>query len=406
MTCPALQDVEWAEYDAKNRAVNDACANCFETLQRLDPEMSVETACACRESKDPQATSFWSDFQSGRLIRLGEENQPQFLPKSDVGSSTSYGMVVYSKVGLVTEQDLLRLTGATAKQLKGHVTPLSLKMDGPTSPSVVMYPISLRGLPADELASMVKGKMYYDLQTSHVESTLKAEDQLAQSQGTKLFSFSTAGLQTHRPMMKDHHKLMTIAALCDVWDKAKAQAAAEPNSAVAVADDSESEPEDGVLEEPQPKRRGAVGFSLGSIGSAKNPKNPKSKKGLPKQASKAKVAPGPGPSQPVKSPRDESPSVKSSVRPGKTSKADRLLDETKEMLHDDAEMLRVAKRHLGTKKGSSAKCLSYLKVSDILKGNKPPGNNITGAGIQNIGGLQCGCETMLDMMVIRCAHVS
>lgn len=381
-----MQDVEWAEYDAKNRAVNDVCANCFETLQRLDPEMSVATACACRESKDPQAASFWSDFQSGRLIRLGEENQPQFLPKSDVGSSTSYGMVVYSKVGLVSEQDLLRLTGATAKQLKGHVTPLSLKMDGPTSPSVVMYPISLRGLPPDELASMVKGKMYYDLQTSHVESTLKAEDQLAQSQGTKLFSFSTAGLQTHRPMMKDHHKLMTIAALCDVWDKAKAQATAEPNS--AVADDSESEPDD-VLDEPQPKRRGAVGFSLGSIGTGKNPKNSKTKKGLPKQAASkatAKVAPGPGSSQPVKSPREDSPSVKSSVRPGKTSKADRLLEETKELLQDDAEMLRVAKRHLGTKKGSAAKCLCYLKVPDILKGSKPPGNNITGAGIQNIWG--------------------
>lgn len=93
----------------------------------------------------------------------------------------------------------------------------------------------------------------------------------------------------------------------------------------------------------------------------------------------ASFASTPAVTNPGKSPRDESPS-QSGCGSKKLSKSDRAVDDALKALSHDEEMARVAKKHLGTQKGSSTKCLHYHGVKNILQGERP-GNALTGVRV-------------------------
>ena len=374
--------MEWAEHDAKGKPCGGTCLVCFDTVQKVMPNKTPEEIMLARDDKEPSQQALWEEFEASRQIQAGEVDRPDYFPKSDVVSNTSYSLQVYTKIGLVSEVDLLRLSGCTPKQLKDYMSGLAIKLDNPKS-TKILYPISLRGLPADELVGMIKAKICHDISVTHAESMLRAEDQLSQNQGLTLFGLTAAGLADQRPTLKDPSKILSIDKLKEIKRNMDAAVAAKN-----AAEENDSSDEDGSGAESetanivkgkgkgQPRR-----FNLGSLASSSSKKKkatPAVKAKVSGRAAGAKaVASGP------KDARDESQdrgSLRSSTtKQGKQSKHDKAIDDALELLKNDEEMQRVAKKHLQTKRGSSVKCLQGMDVKEVLKGNKP-GMSIAGVG--------------------------
>ncbi len=371
----------WADYDSKKKPTGQCCLNCWDTLQEIAPDKTVDDAASFRASKDPGAEGWWQEFDFGRMVKLGEQPRPIFMPQSDVATSTQHGLEIYHKIGLVQETDLLRLTGLTGKQAKKHVAPISLKLDGPQSQSSVLYPISLRGLSADERASMIKGKVVHSIFVGHSESTLKSESQLSKSQGNTLFGITVGALNANKPMMKEPGKILCVQELIDI--KNEMEAALNKGTENDVAED-ESESDGQPEHEIGAKGRSRSAFSVGSL-QVQPKKQAKAKSGAKgKGTSKpgGTMAPPTPPHQIATSAsvRSESPSTAAGGSKTKLNKQDRLVEEATEALKGDEEMIRVAKKHLQSGKGSSVKCLALMRPEVILAENAKPGNAGTGAG--------------------------
>lgn len=165
---------------------------------------------------------------------MGEEDAPELIPQSDVYTSTNYGLQIYRKIGLIHEVDLLRLTGATGKQLKEFISPISVKLNGPDAPNSNLFPISLYGVPESEFGNIYKAKIFYDMSATHRESTLKAEKQISKAQSAHLFSISATALTAQRASIKDPSKIMSIEQLIKKKDEKDAQQT-KPEAMVSVA---------------------------------------------------------------------------------------------------------------------------------------------------------------------------
>lgn len=340
------------------------------------PDASPEELIVARDSKDARQCAKWEEFDSARRILAGEDDCPDFQPKADVATCTSYSTTIYHKIGLITEADMARLGGGcNPKLLKGHdhMRGIPVKLDGPRAPPTTLYPIALRGLPGHELQGMLKMKICHSLNVGHTESLLKSEDQISEQQGHTLFSLAATALNSNRPMMREPHKILTAQQMCDLTKAAEAASAADD-----PADESSEEDQDDDAPELRRGKGRAKAFTLGSLESkAKTSKTKAAAKG--KASAKASAHSSQLASKKVssgKDDRDESPSKQSSAKGGKMSK---MLEEATSILGSDEEMLRVAKKHLATNKGSGVKCLQSLNVKEILHGLKP-GNSLTGVG--------------------------
>lgn len=180
-------------------------------------------------------------------------------------------------------------------------------------------------------------------------------------------------------------KVLSLAQLKEIKNKSDAEMAA--SSAVEAEDSSEEADDDEPSVRPQAR---AVKFNLGSLAAKKVKKKTNQTSAAAKAKGKALAAPPPKKAVAVSGSsgtqqiqdRDDSPqrsnhSQRSSLKQGPKSKTDKLLEEAEALLHHDPELLRVAKKHIGTSKGSAVKCLSCLSIQDIMSGNRP-GNSMTG----------------------------
>lgn len=142
----------------------------------------------------------------------------------------------------------------------------------------------------------------------------------------------------------------------------------------------ESDSDDEEVNAGVPRKRLAT-FSVGTLGSETRAKA-KAKAGGKKMSTPASAANSmSAPAHPGRSPREDSPSQSGHGSGAKKlSKVDRQVDDAIKALSHDEEMARVAKKHLGTQKGSSTKCLTYLGVKTILQGERP-GNALTGVRV-------------------------
>ncbi len=352
----------------------------------MAPDKPLEDAVVHRTSKDPASEAWWSEFENGRQIKLGEIDRPSFMPKSDVATETKYGLEIYHKIGLVPEPELLRLTGLTAKQAKKKcdLAPISVKLDGPLAPSSLLYPIGLRGLPPDEIASILKAKVMHNVSVLHSESTLKSEYQICQQQGLTLFGISAATLKSNRPVMNPQniHDVAKLREKKRELDAEQAQTGPKPGE-----DESSDEvpPDDEEIAAAAKAKLRRSAFSMGSLQSTAAKKQPKAKaaKAKPKASAPGSMAPPTPPA--ITQGRDESPSTHRESSHRKLSKQDRLVEEAIQSLQSDEEMLRVAKKHLQVGKGSSVKCLTSMNLETILRDEVRPNNNRTGVcGLRNI----------------------
>ena len=366
------QATKWAEYDVKNKPINQVCLNCWESIQEMAPTHTVDQIAAMRDSKNPTDVTFMLDFESGRLIKQGEAEKRKFMPASDVTLTSQYGLQVYFKVGLVTESELARLTGCTGKLAKPLVEPISVRLDGPKSLPTKLWPISLKGLSAEETAGMLKAKITHDSFASHQESLLRADNQISQSQGLNLFGVSAEGLNENRISIRNPSKIPTVAQLIEVKKEATT---ATVQQAEEEVESSEEEPGSGAEEAAAlaASAKAAPKFSLGSHQTAS-----KQVRKTGKSRTAAATSSAPGKAVGV-STRGDSPAKSSSKISKRNTKQDRLVEEAETCLADDREMLRVAKKHLATPKGSSSVCLAELRVSIVLNGTRL-GNTLTGVG--------------------------
>ena len=386
----------WSDYDQKKKPVGNACLNCWETLQEVSPETQVETAIAMRGSKDPSSQEWFENFDQCRQVRLGEIDRPWFTPKSDVDTTTSYSMQIYHKIGLVTETDLLRLTGLAGKQIKKYnIFPVSLKVDGPHAPAMILYPISLKGLPADEIAGILKAKIQHVIQCNHHESVLQAENQLCQEQGPTLFGIVCNALGSNKPIIKEPGKIPDLRRYAEIKAEVDAARASVPGLQQAKSDsEDEAEVDEATAANvtKAARARARAGFSVGTM-APKAKASGKSKaagKGRGRGAAAVAAIADKGAG------RDVSPagSGKASVAPSATksslsrSKHDRQVEETLAGLEKDEEMQKVARKHLLSGKNVSVKCLHFLNVHEILSESSSSsklGNHIQGArGLKNM----------------------
>ena len=401
MICePRREDTDWAEYDHKNRPVGPACLVCWNTLQAIAPDVAVDDLVKARDSKDPADTDLWSEFEQGRLVNSGESEKGLILPSSDVGTTTQYGMHVYQKIGLVSETDLLRLSGCTPKMLHpkdGKYASVSLKLDGPNGQSTVLWPISLKGLPIKEADGMLKAKIFHEISVAHGEQVLRSQDQLTQNQGSRLFSVCSAALNSNKPLLKDVGKVLTLEDMMKIKlqleaaKEAAGRAVADAMASAAAGSDSEDgqdidgDDQDRAKGSGKGKGRGkARAFSIGTLSRAAVLK-PKAKVKA-KATAKASAAAAPAatsassrkqstvaPESRRMSSQEDSPARSSATAKGssgKLSKADKALQEVQELLSHDQVLLKIAERHLSTKKGCSSKCLVDLNVEEILTQGK------------------------------------
>eukprot|EP00435_Cladocopium_sp_Y103_P033537 s883_g8.t1 len=349
----------------------------MECMQSYNPDLTLEDVIRARNSKDPAQTELYNGITTMRKVKDGEEEVPYLNPKSDVAATSSYSVQIYRKVGLITEEKLLDLTGATGKIL--GLEPLGFRLDGPTQPKTYLHIISLCGVPSDVAAGMLKMKVVHDCHVDHAESVLRAEDQILQEQGVNMWNATVSRWNdSFRPLKISASSVLSLQDLLKKAEAADAQA-----SAAAAAEESQSEDE--AEEGPPGARRGIKKFSIGTTEpTSKTKKTAKSKvKGSGKGGRGAKAA---LPAQSVKE-KDRrgaspSPSARGSMsqsKTGRVTKADRLHQEAEALLAHDEEMLKVARRSLSTDRGSGIKSLASLVVKDIFEDGSRPSNALTAA---------------------------
>eukprot|EP00435_Cladocopium_sp_Y103_P029311 s3006_g7.t1 len=355
---------------------------CWNTLQAIAPDVPVDDLVKARESKDPADAELWTEFEEGRVVNSGEGEKGLILPTSDVGTTTQYGMHIYQKIGLVSETDLLRLSGCTPKMLSlkdGKYNSVSVKLDGPNAQSTLMWPISLKGLPLKEVVGMLKAKIFHEISVVHGEQVLRSQDQLTQNQGSRLFSVCSAALNSNKPLLKDVGKVLTLEDMISIKQRAEAakEAAgkAVADAMASAADGSESEDGNDIEGDDSARAKGrgkgkARAFSLGTLSKSSSLKAKAKAKSSGSAASKKQQQSKPAISKMPS--RDESPARSSATArgSGKQTKADRTLEEVQTLLAHDKVLLKIAERHLGTKKGSCAQCLVNLNVEEILAKGK------------------------------------
>ncbi len=344
----------------------------MESLQELNPEMTIADAAKAKDSKDPTDVEFWDGFQHMCQVKEGDAEPDYVNPKSDVSTCTGYALEVYRKVALVQETDLVRLTGASAKILK--VTPLGFRLDGPKQPKTYLFPISLVGLPESEAQGLLKMKVTHQIHVEHAESVLRSEDQILQQQGANLWNVAASKWnENSRPMKLSASSVHNLQDLMERAKAAQVQAAASEESSK-----EEEGSDDGHLSNPR-RGRGIKAFSVGTTESVSSKAKAKAK--APGKSGAGKGVQTAGTGKPAKQ-RAESPSQSGRGSKGRMTKSDKLIEEAESLLAQDEEMLRVARKALTTDKGSGIKCLKSMRTSFILESGVKPANCFTGVGVQ------------------------
>ena len=166
------------------------------------PNLTFSQAVALIASKDRgNETQLFKKLFTDARARKEELMQLRGCGKleghlSDVIVNTSYGYQVFQDIGLADEKDILRWTGRRPHEIKLPV--FQSKLDGPDT-SANTYPISLLGLPFDELASIKKARVYFGHGALQNEMHLDKTNQLVKEQGAMLFKFVTGEHMASRP---------------------------------------------------------------------------------------------------------------------------------------------------------------------------------------------------------------
>ena len=348
----------------------DKCEVCQDVLLEMYPNLTFEELCVLYhskvKSKDETERAETKEIGAAiaRKARMIQDGVAQDLrPSSDVFMENSYGYMIFQDVGLATKDDIHRWTNQTPKVL--GIQGFKFKLDGPEKPATEPFPVSLIGLPLDELMGIRKSRQYFDTSITRDEFHLLHDYQLAKSQSNTLFGFLNENFSKQRPA-KLSGGLGTAMTKADLEEKARKidlKAAANLESGQAAASepaqaeesDSDSMDSDGVVQR-KAKRKS---YDLGQL--APDAKSKAKAKGK----AKAKVKGG---SKNKKGSEDEeNPDESNQDQEVESSVGGKRADEVAQL---DTDLKDVALDHLSTNRNASIACFKKLTVTQFLDESK------------------------------------
>ncbi|CAJ1398141.1 unnamed protein product [Effrenium voratum] len=205
--------------DAKGSPLGTGCVRCV-TAVTIGACKGWEEGCQIlNDARHPehQRTKKLVDECTKSLAKIEEGCPPTWKPPSCVESAESTGVMHYMDVGFVSDADIERLLGLTARQL-GLSKPVSRPNEDGSGRSNGFF-ISLQDigdLPVNELLGMRKTRVWTTQHLMHSEKLLCPDDQLAQEQGSVVFNFAVqADVQQRDTGLKSggFHHLFTFADL-------------------------------------------------------------------------------------------------------------------------------------------------------------------------------------------------
>ena len=349
----------------------DKCEVCQDVQLEMYPNMTFEELCALYHSKvkskdeTDKAEAKEIGAAIARKAQMIQDGMTQDLrPSSDVFMENSYGYMIFQDVGLATKDDIHRWTNQTPRVL--GIQGFKLKLDWPERPATELFPVSLVGLPLDELMGIRKSRQYTDTSITRDEFHLLHDYQLAKSQSNTLFGFLSDTFSKQRPA-KLSGGLGTVMTKADLEEKARkidskaaanleSGAVAASESALADPSDSDSVDSDGVAQR-KAKRKS---YDLGQLAAPDAKSKAKAK-------AKSKLR-GKGGSKTKKGSEDEeNPDESNQDQEVESSVGGKKADEIAQL---DTDLKDVAMDHLSTNRNASIACFKKLTVTQFLEESK------------------------------------
>ncbi len=298
--------------------------------------------------------------RKSKMIEDGNTND--IRPLSDISLDSAYGFQIFQDIGLCSKEDIQRWTQQTPKAL--NITGFKTKLDGPGKNSTELFPISLLGLPADELASIRKARIFHSSSASRTEYHLLHDHQLAKTQSQNVFNFLTDLAISKRPG-KLSSSPITKAELEEKAQKIEAKAEANVQDVQKEEGSSSGSDSDELMTKKAKKKA----LDIGSLGEAA----PGEKKRPGASGSKGKGKKGA--SKPPKIGRkrglhDDDEDDGTAAREADSSVGTRKKDELIASLNLDDDMTIVAQNHISTNRNASIQCLQKLSVETFLSDTK------------------------------------
>ncbi|CAE7246501.1 unnamed protein product, partial [Symbiodinium sp. CCMP2456] len=367
--------LEWGETDKDgHRNPHAGCHECMELDSELYPDMGFQQVLGVKTSGKQEGVEMDQELDEARDVYDDPSKQPRFKPRSNVYVATEQGHEVYHKIGLATHTDVVRLTGAAPEKFGLEV--VAMKLEGPNDNNKNLYPISLLGLPPDELYNIYKAKIFTRVAVIHDKLHLAHEDQLIQAQGLRMHAHVHKSFtEKTSPPLKPNGLVKTVAQWQQKLREMEEQAfSGHPNRGAAEEPEmhSSDENEDEQDGKKRRKQRAAPRIEVDGPTQGKAAKKKQAKArdgplavttGTTASASAAFTgrAGDLAPKEPI-----------CDTKAGATrSSAGKEKDESLLYLkHHDEELFRIASVHLGTSSGASVKCLTSLTVQKFLSEGK------------------------------------
>lgn len=173
---------------------------------------------ACQKFHEPSQKSFKVELQAAIDAYESKQkgNPVVFSPPTDVTSCQTHICSTYFEVAFFTEADVVRLTSCTPQSL-GMKTKATITIeDGSTLQGFL---ISMRGLPADEIAAARKVKIETQISSCLSEHVLQKENQIRAQQGLEIYQILNTQLSnlpnwvkpSARKNLQSHASLMEKA---------------------------------------------------------------------------------------------------------------------------------------------------------------------------------------------------
>ena len=365
----------------------DKCEVCQDVQLEMFPHMTFQELCQLyhklSKSKDKAEVEQSKEIaaaiaRKAKMIADGMIND--LNPSSDVFMESSYGFMIYQDVGLATKDDIHRWTNQTPKVL--GLQGLKFKLDGPDKPSTELFPVSLIGLPLDELMGIRKSRQYMDNSITRDEFHLLHDYQLAKAQSKNMFGFVNDKFASQRPArLSAMGSLVSKADLEEKGRKIESKAALNVEAASSAPAEEPESDSDSVDSDGNPIRKAKRKvLDLGSLGD-ENAKKTKAKAKAKHGAGKAKATMKGNKGRAGRESEEEREErEKDSLAEVESSLGGKREEEVSQL---DDDLKSVATVHLQGNRNASILCLKKLTVQQFLVEPKL-GQTIHGAR---------GCET-------------
>ena len=342
---------------------------CIANSKRLLPGSTFEEFVQ-RIKNDPQFKAVAEKAREAIQAEMAYRNKmgmplPVMVPSNEIAETSAFGHIIYSKCGVLSDSEVVKLCGKTAKDLNLKAFSSEFcSVKGETS----FYLISLQGLPPDLLQTIRKMKLYHSVGVRNDRVWLNADTQLSKGQGADVSQHLAqkygekkrpAGLVNHSTSdtttLQTLEDLQQIASLLENQRKENLQKdasgpaeAPEPVGPVVKMDPMVAALGDD--DEKAPKKRKAA------------KRNQASSSALPSASASASAA-----ASAVPKTQNLSLGDVSSVKSENSSKKAKMQAQQFELL--DEEMKKVAMYHVanqGDKKNTSFKSLQYLTPQNFM----------------------------------------